>query len=117
MSIAYGKDVKPQSVKGRLVAGVAAEGDAFKKEMQAGQHLQLVELDLKKGFYRPAHNHPEHESIGYVISGSLEMMIGHKTYRLGPGDAWHHPVGVMHATRALADTLAVEVHSPPRVDH
>lgn len=114
MWVTFGKDVKLKSTKGTVVGGVLAEGEALKKDMRSGKHLQLVELNMKKGFFRPAHNHPEHESIGYVISGELEMMVGDQMYRLGPGDAWHHGIGVMHSTRALADSVAIEVHSPPR---
>ena len=100
-----------------VIGGVHLEGEAQLKLMTSGANLQLVELRLKKGYYHPRHNHPEHESIGYVISGDVEMTIGDQTYRLGPGDSWHHGVGVPHSTKALTDTYAVEAHSPLRPEY
>ncbi|MBI3969018.1 MAG: cupin domain-containing protein [Chloroflexi bacterium] len=96
--------------------GTFPAGDRKLWLLASGQRVQMVELQLQKGFFRPTHSHPEHESIGYVVSGRLQMMIDGKEYTLGPGDAWHHRIGVDHWTRALEDSVAVEIHSPPRPD-
>jgi len=117
MYITQGSKLKPKSINGMVVGGVTIEGEAELKVMRSGENLQLVELKLRKGYYHPLHNHPEHESIGYVISGRLEMTIGDRTYMLGPGDAWHHAIGVHHSTRALEDTYAIETHSPLRSEY
>ena len=106
--------VLPVILTGMKVGGVALEGKGESRVMMTGENLQLVALSLGVGYYHPLHNHPEHESIGYVISGKLNMMIGGEEYVLNPGSVWHHPKGVYHWTRALENCEAVEIHSPPR---
>jgi quercetin dioxygenase-like cupin family protein len=117
MWVTQGNRIPPKNTNGMVVGGVTIEGQAELKVMTSGTNLQLVELKLKKGYYHPRHNHPEHESIGYVITGALEMTIGDQTYYLGPGDAWHHGIGVPHSTKALEDTYAIEAHSPLRDEY
>lgn len=117
MYITQGARIPSRSVRGMMVGGVQLEGEAEIKVMRSGDNIQLVELKLRKGYYHPRHNHPEHESIGYVISGKLEMTIGEETYLLGPGDAWHHAIGVHHSTRAIEDSYAIETHSPLRPEY
>ncbi len=95
--------------------GVAISGGA-EVAVELGEKLMAVKLALDAGYFHPWHNHPEHESMGVVIEGRLEMQIGADLVQLGPGDVWHHPVGVYHSTRALKSTLAVEFHSPLRPD-
>lgn len=112
MDVVRSKDVKPHGLK--MVGGVAIEGERESRMVLAGERAQLMELRLNKGFYHPRHHHPEHESIGYLISGRLQMMIDDKEYVLEPGDGWRHRAGVFHSTRALEDSVAVEIHTPPR---
>lgn len=117
MSAYRGKDLPQRHINGAVIGGVVIEGEADLRVMGSGAALQLCELYLKKGYYHPLHSHPEHESIGYVISGKIEMQIGEQTYLLGPGDSWHHPIGVPHSTRALEDSYAVEAHNPLRPEY
>jgi len=81
-----------------------------------GDHMVTMKLLFEKGFVHPRHNHPEHESIGVILKGRIEMVIGDETFILGPGDTWHHPVGVYHSVLALEDVEAIETHSPRRED-
>ena len=106
--------IEPLDMEGKGVGGVIREGRVDSWALITGERIQLTEFHVEKDYYHPLHNHPEHESIGYVISGRLRMCIGEEEFTLGPGDAWHHGVGVFHWTRALEDTRAVEIHSPPR---
>ena len=96
------------------MGGYKLEGSSLLRLMMTGNRFQLKELHLKKAFYHPYHKHEGEESIGYVIKGHLEMCVGDQEYVLHDGDSWHHPDGVFHWTRAIEDTYAVEVHSPPR---
>lgn len=82
-----------------------------------GTGLMAVKLVLPRGFDHPWHNHPAHESMGVVVRGRVLMRIGDaEPVELGPGDTWHHPVGVHHSTHALEESWVVEMHSPLRED-
>lgn len=82
-----------------------------------GTQLMAVKLVLPAGFDHPWHNHPEHESMGVVVRGRVRMRIGDDDdIELGPGDVWHHPVGVYHSTHAPQEAWVVEMHSPLRPD-
>ena len=116
MHVTRSQDVKAINTSGRPIGGVQVEGEVDFKLLRSGEKVQLVETKMKAGFYHPNHNHPENESIGYLVSGKLEMVIGGETYVIEPGACWHHPTGVVHSTRALEDSHAIEVHSPLRAD-
>ena len=112
-----GTELTARHIQGAVIGGVTIEGEAALKVMGSGTSLQLCEIHLKKGYFHPLHHHPGHESIGFVISGRIEMQIGDAVFVLGPGDSWHHPIGVHHSTRALADSHVVEAHSPLRPEY
>jgi quercetin dioxygenase-like cupin family protein len=116
MHVTRSQDVAPINTSGRAIGGVQVTGVVDFRMLRAGDKVQLVETRMQKGFYHPDHVHPENESVGYLISGKLEMVIGGETYILEPGTSWHHPIGVVHSTRALEDSHAIEVHSPLRAD-
>ena len=109
--------VTPLNLEGVEIGGVELKGEVALKVLVSGSKIQIVELYLSKGFFHGPHNHPEHESIGYVISGKLEMGIGDEKHFLGPGCTWHHSQGITHWTRAIEDSLAVEIHSPLRPEY
>lgn len=117
MSVANRMKLQPFVMTGKQIAGVMPQGEIEVWELLTGQRLQLVQAHLKSGFFHPLHNHLEHESIGFVVSGKLKMHIGGKEYALGPGDAWHHAIGVHHSTEALEDSWVVEAHVPPRAEY
>lgn len=100
----------------KKIGGVKIQGPGKILTKVIGNNLQMVKLDLERGYYHPNHEHSENESIGYLISGRLEMSIGGQIFILEPGDIWHHPIGVAHSTKAIENSEAIEVHSPPRKD-
>jgi quercetin dioxygenase-like cupin family protein len=108
------RDVQRVDMKGQVVAGVAIEGQQYLWRLLSGERLQVVESFLEEGFYHGEHRHPQHETVGYVVTGRLQMVIDGQEYDLGPGDAWRHGVNVPHWTRAREDTRIIAVHSPPR---
>ena len=81
-----------------------------------GDAAMLNYFKLEPGFDNPDDIHPENESIGYVISGKLEMTIGDERHTLGPGSAWLHPKGVRHSAKALEPSTVLEYLSPPLED-
>lgn len=113
MSLSPSAFVGEESIRLEAAGGVVIEG-AAEISVSPGEHLMSVKLALEQGYLHPWHNHPDHESMGVVVQGRLEMQIGDSLVQLGPGDVWHHPRGVYHSTRALEPTLAVEFHSPLR---
>ena len=52
-----------------------------------------------------------------MVSGRLEFTIGDQVRALGPGDAYLMPSNVVHSTRALEDSVVVDVFSPVREDY
>ena len=81
-----------------------------------GERTHLVEFRVARGAGVPPHSHP-HEQVGYVASGRMEFAIGDEVRVLGPGDGYLMPSGVVHSTRALEDSVVVDVFSPVREDY
>jgi quercetin dioxygenase-like cupin family protein len=105
---------------GRAIGGKISGGEATATIMARAEGALLVLIEMKKGFVNSidgsGHAHPQHESIGYVLSGRLRMRIGAEEHVLVPGYSWFHPRGVPHLTEALEDTRALEFHVPIRND-
>jgi quercetin dioxygenase-like cupin family protein len=76
----------------------------------------LCEFFLERGYEVPTHTHPQ-DQVGYVISGELEMTIDGEVRICRAGDSYAIPGDVVHGARILADTLAIDVFSPPREDY
>lgn len=104
------------SLSGKTIANKQLMGGGAARLLALGKGCMLVRLELDKGYDQNGHTHPDHESIGYVLSGDIEMRIGSKTYRLGPGSTWYHPAGVEHTSLAVEPSVALEFHSPLRPD-
>ena len=81
-----------------------------------GERMLLVEFRVARGAGVPPHSHP-HEQVGYVASGRMEFTIGDQVRVLGPGDAYLMPGDVVHSTRALEDSVVIDVFSPVREDY
>lgn len=94
------------------VEGVAEHG-LLVTPLIVGRDLLFMSAFKPKGMIDPLHQHDDHESIGYCISGKLRLVIGGEESIAGPGDAWYHGPGVPHLSEALEDTHQLEVKSPP----
>jgi unsaturated pyranuronate lyase len=81
-----------------------------------GERMLFVEFRLPRGGGVPPHSH-HHEQVGYVVSGRMEFTIGDAIRVLGAGDAYLMPSGVVHSTRALEDSVVIDVFSPVREDY
>ena len=55
----------------------------------------------------------DYETVGYVVSGRVELTVGTTVLNLGPGDSWSVPRGAEHSYRVLEELTAVEATSPP----
>jgi quercetin dioxygenase-like cupin family protein len=79
-----------------------------------GEDMIFVEAFKGKGTIDPMHQHDDHESIGYLLSGAMRMVIGEEEFLLEAGDVWRHPRFVPHLSEALEDCVQLEIKSPPR---
>lgn len=101
-------------VRMNVLEGHASTGRVDLKPLMVGDEMVMVEIREAAGVKVPNHSHDDHESIVYLVSGRMELVIGDLTFIAQSGDAWRHPVGVPHSSVALEDCVAIEVKSPPR---
>jgi quercetin dioxygenase-like cupin family protein len=102
------KNVESKPVQ--MFAGVA------RRTLAQSNNLMVVEFRFLKGAEVGLHHHPN-EQIGYVASGEVEMKIGDKNHRLVEGDSYLIPGEVIHGTKAIMDSVLVDIFYPPRRDY
>lgn len=83
------------------------------RTLAVSPHMVFVECRFTKGQASKPHQHPDHDSIVYVVSGKVKVTIEDKEFIAEPGDAWYNEPGVFHHIEALEDSVSVEVKSPP----
>lgn len=101
---------------GAEIGGHTIKGSGAGALVTLGTGTMLVRLDLEEGFDQDGHLHPDNESIGYILSGRVEMTVGEDKMELGPGDTWYHPKGTFHTCRVLESAEILEFHAPLRPD-
>lgn len=92
--------------------------ETLDRRLITGDRIMLSHVYLKKGSIVPRHSH-ENEQITYILEGGLRFWIGadeSEVIDVLAGDVLHIPSMVQHKAEALADTLDVDVFSPPRED-
>jgi quercetin dioxygenase-like cupin family protein len=94
--------------------GRPSTGAVTVKPLVVGDGMLLIELFQEKGVRAPEHVHGDHESIVYLVKGSMKLVIDGQEFIARAGDAWLHPRGVPHWSEALEDCVAIEIKSPPR---
>ena len=111
--------IKNASVTAETVASLEghAEGTADKslkiKPLLAGESMLFMEATRPQGLVDPEHAHPDHESICYLVSGRMRVVIDGENFIAEPGDVWVHAPGVKHYHEALEDSVQIEIKSPP----
>lgn len=105
-------DVAPVRVS--KIEGAEEAGEIWVKPMIAGTEMMLMEVHRKKGLKDPRHAHPDHESICYLVSGKMRVVIGDDEFIAEPGATWVHPAGVEHYHETLEDSVQIEIKSPPK---
>jgi quercetin dioxygenase-like cupin family protein len=110
-TFAVAADVPAEKIT--AVEGVLEQGHVVVKKLLVGDEILMLEVFRGKGLIDPVHKHMDHESMGYLISGKLRLVIDGKEFVAGPGTAWAHPVGVEHFSEALEDCHQLEIKSPP----
>lgn len=87
----------------------------YRRTMGTTDEAMLCEFFLERGTAVAEHSHVN-DQVGYVVFGQIEVTIGGQVKVLNPGDSYAVPGGVKHSTRALVDSLEIDVFSPPRHD-
>ena len=90
-----------------------ASGELQVKPLLIGKDSAVLEFYRPKGRIDPEHSHPDHESICYLISGRLRVVIAGEEFIAFPGDSWIHRRAVAHYHEALEDSVQIEIKSPP----
>ena len=98
---------------GRIEGAKQADGLAI-KPLMVGEGALLMEVHRKAGLIDPEHAHPDHESICYLVSGRMRVVIDGDEFIAEPGATWIHRPGVRHYHETLEDSVQIEIKSPPR---
>ena len=96
------------------VEGVKPKGRVEVRRAMVGNEILMLHVFREKGLIDPVHKHDDHETVAYLISGKLRLVIGGEEFIAGPGTSWIHPRGVEHYSEALEDCVQLEIKSPPR---
>lgn len=83
------------------------------KPLIVSETMLIMEAKRPQGLVDPEHAHPDHESICYLVSGRIRVVIEGESWIAEPGDAWVHPAGVKHYHEALEESVQIEIKSPP----
>ena len=92
--------------------------ETIDRKLVTGDRMMLAHVYLKKGAIVPQHSH-ENEQLTYILEGGLRFWIGEdqsQVIDVMAGEVLHIPSHVKHKAEALADTLDVDIFSPPRQD-
>ena len=83
-----------------------------------GENLMLTRYEAKAGAEFEAHSHAE-EQIGYVIKGRVEFFVGDPEvrYEFTEGTFFRFEPNERHRSRALEDSMVVDIFSPPRPEY
>jgi quercetin dioxygenase-like cupin family protein len=81
-----------------------------------GDRITMAAVDLVPDLLVPEHQH-ENEQLGFVLEGSVTMIIGGQEKELQVGDAYRIPSNVPHSARSGPDGATVmDVFAPIRAD-
>ena len=92
--------------------------DVIGRKLITGDRIMLAHVYLSNGAIVPRHSH-ENEQVTYILEGGLRFWIGadeSEVIDVMAGEVLHIPSNVPHKAEALADTLDVDIFSPPRQD-
>ena len=94
----------------------AETGAMRQKYLVAGSDLALrLWHEEAPGEAGPMHRR-DYETVGYVVSGRVELNVGGATVELTAGDSWHVPKGAERSYRIVESLTAVEATSPAARD-
>lgn len=81
-----------------------------------GERAMLARVLLRKGAIVPEHSH-ENEQITYILEGALRFKMGNgQVITVAAGEVLVIPSHMPHQAEALADTVDLDIFTPPRAD-
>jgi quercetin dioxygenase-like cupin family protein len=92
--------------------------DMLERRLITGERSMLAHVYLKKGCIVPFHSH-DNEQISYILEGALRFWLGENGEQelvLRAGEVLVIPSQLRHKAEALADTVDVDIFTPPRRD-
>ena len=97
------------------VPSTPCEDGVSRKILGMGGSLMMVEVMFETGGVGSVHTHV-HEQVSYIAKGSFEFSLNGETRVVSAGDSIYVPSGAPHGTKALEDSIIVDVFSPMRED-
>jgi quercetin dioxygenase-like cupin family protein len=85
------------------------------RRLVSGENAMLLRIELRQGGTVQTHQHP-HEQISYVLSGEVEFDLAGRKQTMTAGHVVCVPGNMPHGLTVLADTVILEIFSPPRED-
>ena len=85
------------------------------RQMVVGDKVMVARLVLRQGSIVPMHHH-HNEQVSHVLSGALLFTLEDGEITVRAGEFLCIPPHAPHAARALEDTVAIDVFTPPRQD-
>ena len=95
------------SPKGEMGQKYLADGKSVSMRMWEGEEPGEPKPEARR----------DYETVGYVISGSAELLLEGQKISLEPGDSWLVPKNASHTYNILETFTAVEATSPPAEVH
>ncbi len=79
--------------------------------------LMHVLVEIKAGGKAPMHKHP-HEQTGYLLQGTLKVIVGQDEKTISAGEGYLVPPNTMHGVEVLGDVdaLILDTFTPQRED-
>jgi mannose-6-phosphate isomerase-like protein (cupin superfamily) len=89
--------------------------NGFLTQMGAGERMSIQHFRLNPDAGAPRHSH-EHEQVGYLVEGTLTIVVDEGEHSVEAGDAYLIPSSEAHAiwNRGNEPAVGVETFSPPR---
>ena len=103
------------SVK-KIDSSASPTGAKGQKYLTSGKALSMRLWEESAGEAGEPHTRP-YETVGYVVSGSVEIRLGGDTITCRAGDSYLVPDGAERMYTVREDLVAVEATSPPAEQH
>ena len=87
----------------------------LQRQFVVGRDIMVARVLLKKGCIVPEHSHIN-EQVTYILNGALKFWIDGKEIVVNAGEVLTIPPNMPHKAEAMADTVDLDVFTPPRAD-